>query len=892
MKKRKVQIMQLLENKNEALSASEIAQLLGLDRANTSRYLKELAQAGLIKRNTGRPVRYQWKSEDTLPWDQAKQVSFEQLVGNDASLKVAIQQAKAAILYPPRGLHTLILGATGTGKSLFAECMYQFARQSGVLQESAPFITFNCADYAQNPQLLYSHIFGVKKGAYTGANQDRMGLVAKADHGILFLDEIHRLPPEGQEMLFTFIDKGCYRPLGESQQLSYADVQIIGATTAAAESFLTTFNRRIPLTIQLPSLTERSLEERYEMIMLFLKQEAIRLEQAIFIERTAFLAFLLYEAVGNIGQIKRDIKLVCAKAFFTAQTQQQTYLKITQEDLPLAVQKGLLSLKEHTQQVDALVPVEQQYLSIEPMKRMIKWTKQLHQYAAPLVTKKAEIKEQEKTKFNFVNDAGHQAAVEDYFHSYLKELDYQPQRYDLIDQKIWQLVQELYQCASERLNRTYEEKAHFIFALHLQNALQRIQAKQAIHHPDLNYIRKNYPKEFQVAIELASLVEEKLAIEIPFDEIGFITMFLAVEIGKKVLPMTEQVAIIVMMHGKSTASSMLEAVQELLNTQIGTAINLPLTMSVQAAYEQLKDYVLQERSSLKSGILLLTDMGSLTTFSHILIEETGVLVKCVSMVSTMVVLEAVRMASIGRSLSSIYQSCQLLFQNLALSQFHDSIVRPKAVVVACFTGEGVAKQLKATVSTLLQSAEIEIISLQFLEPQRFLKKINTLAQEYEIKAIVGTVEIAVQDIPFFQAMDILNGSQTSALKQLVLTDFPLEMLTQTLKEIMQCVPSIEELVAQLQHFIERVQVRLDLQIAQSVKMGLFLHLAFLIDSLLQNKKARNFPNLIEFQQENQKEMQIIHEALQPLALQYNITFSDSEIAYLAQMVIANYYETV
>lgn len=123
------------------------------------------------------------------------------------------------------------------------------------------------------------------------------------------------MPPEGQEMLFTFIDKGMYRPLGESSQTYEASVQIIGATTESSESFLTTFNRRIPMAITLPNLTSRSLDERYEIISLFIKQEANRLNQGIQVEKDAILSFMLYDAEANIGQIKRDLKLVCAKAF-------------------------------------------------------------------------------------------------------------------------------------------------------------------------------------------------------------------------------------------------------------------------------------------------------------------------------------------------------------------------------------------------------------------------------------------------------------------------------------------------------------------------------------------------------------------------------------------------
>ncbi|NRX13523.1 transcriptional regulator with AAA-type ATPase domain [Clostridium beijerinckii] len=80
--------------------------------------------------------------------------------------------------------------------------MYQYSKYIKKLPEDAPFVVFNCADYANNPQLLLSYIFGHIKGAFTGADKEKEGIVEKADGGILFLDEIHRLPPEGQEMIF------------------------------------------------------------------------------------------------------------------------------------------------------------------------------------------------------------------------------------------------------------------------------------------------------------------------------------------------------------------------------------------------------------------------------------------------------------------------------------------------------------------------------------------------------------------------------------------------------------------------------------------------------------------------------------------------------------------
>lgn len=118
------------------------------------------------------------------------------------------------------------------------------------------------------------------------------------------------------------------------------------------------------------------------------------------------------------------------------------------------------------------------------------------------------------------------------------------------------------------------------------------------------------------------------------------------------------------MHGDSTASSMLKTAQELLGTSIGTAMNMPLTMEVQTMYEQLRNQVITQKESLNNGILLLTDMGSLNSFGNMLFEETGIRTKAITMTSTMIVLEAIRMASVGRSLEDITKIFNFLLKAL------------------------------------------------------------------------------------------------------------------------------------------------------------------------------------------------------------------------------------
>ena len=83
-----------------------------------------------------------------------KQDIFSALIGFDDDLQVQVKQAKAAMLYPPDGLHLLITGPTGTGKTTFAGIVHQFATEEGCIGKGAPYVIFNCADYAENKQLL------------------------------------------------------------------------------------------------------------------------------------------------------------------------------------------------------------------------------------------------------------------------------------------------------------------------------------------------------------------------------------------------------------------------------------------------------------------------------------------------------------------------------------------------------------------------------------------------------------------------------------------------------------------------------------------------------------------------------------------------------------------
>ncbi|MGO0862514.1 sigma 54-interacting transcriptional regulator, partial [Clostridioides difficile] len=174
-------ITEILTENGYNISRSAVSKLL--KEENLSQSKGEIKDKELV--SSGKHVKVSKAVEED---------GFEELIGIKGSLKEKVNLAKSAIMYPPNGLHTIIYGETGVGKSELATCMYKYAVKNNIKEENSPFIVFNCADYAENPNLLIAQLFGVVKGAYTGADANREGLVEQANNGILFLDEIHRLP--------------------------------------------------------------------------------------------------------------------------------------------------------------------------------------------------------------------------------------------------------------------------------------------------------------------------------------------------------------------------------------------------------------------------------------------------------------------------------------------------------------------------------------------------------------------------------------------------------------------------------------------------------------------------------------------------------------------------
>ena len=666
-------------------TTSEIAKKMNIGRSGVSRYLNRLVKEEKVIKVLGRPVLYSSKSvmedicdvkfkkcvflnsddlisslnsteydkliENNSPQKNKGRI-FSELIGSESSLNKQVKQAKAAILYPPKGLHTLLLGETGTGKTLFAEIMYRYAIEVGRLSEESPFIIFNCADYAGNPQLLLSHLFGYVKGAFTGANKDKKGLIDSADGGILFLDEVHRLPPEGQEMFFSIMDRGTFRRLGESHNTHKANVLILAATTESIDNtILKTFRRRIPCIIKFPNLAERDLDDRMKLIYNFFNIEAKNIKHPIRVSTEVLKLLLAYNCPGNIGQLRNDIQLICANAFSEFIISGKKYVDVKLSQLTDRFKEGIFTFNKDRKEIvknfdlnslNQVIFKGFENDSKDGLEKVLmngKYSME-EDFYENLLRKSTEYFEK-GTPVNIIK-SNINKEIEKYFESkpYMKRKE-KIYEEDILSKiaspEILEVIDSVLTDASGELGYKLDRRIVGALSLHIETLIEKVKSGDRISKPKINLKNVEIDREYKIIEEITNRLEKKINVKIPEEEVVLMAMFLSALKERNKL---NYIGILVLCHGNSTASSMADAANTLLGVEHAKAIDMPLDEEVSKIYQKALNTV--KKIDMGKGVLLLVDMGSLTTFSDIITDKTGISTKTIRMVSTPMVIEATR----------------------------------------------------------------------------------------------------------------------------------------------------------------------------------------------------------------------------------------------------------
>lgn len=905
------------EASKKGVNAATVALELNIHRSDASADLNKLYKLGYIEKTGTRPVLYYATGNRERTYMHKKAVkepnlkiqnlkktlhtvqptAFSGIVGSGGSIKAQIELAKAAIVYPPNGLHTLICGESGVGKNLLAEAMWKYATEMWTTKETVPFVTFGCADYADNAQLLLAQLFGYVKGAFTGANEDHEGVVDRAKGGILFLDEIHRLPSTGQELLFMLVDKGVYRRLGETRGERKAQLMIIGATSEdISSSLLLTFRRRIPVQITLPRINERPINERIRLIVHFVRQEAIRLGVPIFISGQALETFTHYNCPANIGELRNDLQLCCAKSYLSSLAASHDKLTVDVDTIP---QRIFSMVRNQTVLDDAINRLFREGILIEPDGEMMingavndyDLHRDLYEYVDKKINsyRKMEISDEE-----IEEKVGKD--LEKYFGSAAQSLakaDAADMPVSIIEQNIWETANVLLNDAASKLKRKYGRRTLVALALHLQQFRERVISGRIIYNPNLKMIKAEHEAAYQVVLDHIDLLSAKLQTDISPDELGFIAMFLIHGCEE---PLKPRIGMIIAAHGRGTAQSMAEVANNLLGTDHVKAYDIPLNRSNAQTVEELQEVIIKRNQG--SGVIVLVDMGFLVTMENMLVKETKVPVKIIPNVTTALVLEAGRRVlttdeTLEQAVAHIYEAYDEYTMTLRQRRYPtNSVAELKGtILITCASGEGVAEQIKEILRNHVPSMKgMHFITAGAMQDVEEIQ--GNLGDKLHL--IIGSIEPKVKHVPFVHVSELFSKEGLKRVENLLQLDIlegelPIEerpvitdvyeVLAGQLSKFVKSL-SVKKVAVCCKNLVEKIaEYFFDEAITQDAMIRIYLHAACMFDRV-HSKQALQTPDWSQqIQKERQDEFLYLQRVVGNEGMKLLLEVPDAEICY-------------
>jgi sigma-54 dependent transcriptional regulator of gfr operon len=896
-----------INEKYKLNNATELGKKLGLSRNWISQYLNEYYNDGtFIKINT-RPVvfidrealeeKFQIRVDKSLlaSFEELREMilghdkaDFQKLIGQKGSLRDVVDKCKASISYPPHGLPTLLCGSTGTGKSTIAYLMYEYGVNHKILKEGAKFVHVNCSEFANNPELITANLFGYKKGAFTGADSDNVGMIKAADGGVLFLDEVHCLRPECQEKLFLFMDNGNYHMLGDNENQYHSNVLLVFATTEDPETaLLKTLLRRIPIRIEIPSLEERGTREKSQILVEALDLEAKKMRREITISNTAFNALLNAKYNGNVGELFNIVQATCMNSLY--HNKKEGMLEIHTLNLPGNIIANyhidrnsimfnwhqMLTLSQLRGNVSDKLPQIQLFTTLLDNLQNLQNNRILMQKYIETCTEDVE------HYFNTIlfDDSNIKSPTDTYIMNSMKtivEMISEKYGYAFQNNEIYSMSLLVRDCS-----RSYMEMEEY-FDLHKEEC-----------ESFAGIIEKKFMKEYAIVAEISEVMKMRLDTELQPFIMAIFTLIMHMYHRNR--DINRRIGII-LAHGYATASSMANAVNQMLDSYIFDAIDMPLDTTTEAIISSLNDF-LKKRGAFKD-LVLLVDMGSLEDIYKGVSDVSNVNVAIANNVSTKMAL------MVGEALHKDVPLRKIFSGLRDHNEMHFQIIegreREKVILCSCATGIGTAEKLKDILEdSLPKNLPVKVLTYDYstlLEN----KLDDDFFAHYEVVCIVGTLNPNIGNIRFVPVeelimsnsfdmltihfKDLINETDMEIFRRNILKNFSLSNIIGNLTIL-----NPDKLLEHVADAIDRLQTEMNMVFSYNMCFGLYVHICCLIERLATREGAEDYvKTFADCDKKMQEFIMHIKTSFAKVERYYSVSIPIEEIEYI-NMYIKNMY---
>jgi sigma-54 dependent transcriptional regulator of gfr operon len=868
-----------------SLTTIEISEQLGISRNLTSQYLNELVQNKLAVKINSRPVIFLHKRDVELFLQHSLtetnfqsiaamfenagmhiRHNFEKAIGYDQSLNSCIVQLKAGLEYPPAGLPILLCGSRGTGKSLLAKLAFEYGEDKELFPTAAQFKKIDCSLFENNNSKFLEILFG--KDSASGAINEVHG-------GVVVLSRFEMLAPIFREAVESYI--GMRDGFRRSEKHDILPARIIFTVDANQHSIIDDhISRCAPIVIDIPSLQDRAPSERGALVMHFLQVEGRRMSKNISISRGALKVLVKSDFSDNIDGLKTCITNSCASTYLS-HTEER--LIINTIDLPSNVLSSVtFDPSDDDSQLVKCEGFSEDFFNQSSVVGMVQ------QILGACIS--ASIEKNEAINSSAVSAL---RAFQDYVSFGAAQNNSRMKAYEHVLNPIFESVGDAFGieltkkssrilaqllCIQQWRDSTFE-KWEFENAKRIHSVIESL---DGISHVS-----------FLILEELAGQVYETLGYRL--SEIVKIILFLNIKEAYEASVGRECVGII-LCHGYSTATSIADAANRILKTRIYDAIDMNYDQQFQDIRDQLTH--LLSRYSYCESIVLLVDTGSLAGVGEVVKGIVHPNVYVVDNVSTGLALEIGSSIQNNHGLKKSLEECSLSCKPHYSVYSHTDI--NDAVLFCSENGLEAAEGIRDFIkdSFPIREVKIKLVVSDF----HILERDGHSAQvfnQYNVRAIVGTISPNVTGIPFVSLDEILYGGAGEKLESAFSDEFDTSMIEKfrvnirknfTLRNIIGSITILnpDTLYSEIERAITKFEELSNSSVDSRISVVLYAHIAALVERLVTKTPVNLYPNIDDFKEKQKIFISEFKKSFSPLERCYRVIIPESEIAYIYDII--------
>ena len=842
------------------MTTGEISRQLNISRNLCSHYLNEMVKEKALIKISTRPVsflhrktverlyRVHLEENEYLNFYDlstclgiSKKDVFDDYIGSHSGLSYQVSKCKVSVRYPDKGIPILIYGEKGTGKHKLAELVGEYALEKGYSDEKTKFI--DAGSLGDQDEALESEVL----------------FWAEKKKRIICIENVEEI---SNNRLMKILEKA------ECKMILTANIR---HDAGEVEQLV----RQIPLAIEIPSLSERSDEDKKELLLYFMKQEALKIKSDILIDIRVMELLIQYYYARNIDEL-RDIVMTCCANAFVRKTEAEE-VQICIYDLPEKVVAE--SYRFYSETEPSVMMNIKNY-------KVNHYIDEFQNYCKKIYEKYLQI---EKTP-------DIEEKVEELWKITEEFCDYLTYKNCYSNKKIEALkkvVSGMLDSMIERYGISFPTEFDLVFAkcLYVQSELM---GREKNHYETdlkrcLEELSEEHEAEQLLVEELKDNIESCLGVKASNMNQLFVLLNL-IQFNRE--PGWGKTRGVIICHGSATASSMAEIVNKVLGFRIFEAIDMPINVSPAETIQRLKKYMKYIKTPRE--LIILVDMGSLEELHSCLSDVKGLKAIIINNVSTRMAMDVGAKIRASVSLDKIAET--VCYENRSTYRLVDNTIPQKAILFCSETGIGAAKRMSELfAASFPKKLNIEFLSVDYrnvLEP----KSLQAIIDKYEVLFVVGTQDpknpnicyVSMEDVIGFNHMErvfsvleqFLSREELGVFKKNLVKEFSLQNVIQNLTIL-----DAEVLIGMVNDGIEKLQKKMGKNFSDRIRISLNVHICCLVERLIRKEALDKFDNEETGTEEFMLFTNAVRDSFQNISLHYNVEIPLGEIAY-----IKNYFD--